>query len=317
MEFVVNRNKREGARQLSAARKEIKVVDVAVETAVANSYIDDARAMPMYLIRNAAFGVVGDGPREYVEGLEISTLENFFKISYSGLRLDMYDLDVYQAITELWIHNGQGNKIAISAYKLLTLIKRDTSAKSYESLKKSLQRLMSASLLISGTSVEYYGHMLESIIIEKSSNNLVFRFNEELKKIYPKERLLHQDISIRCQLDGDVAKWIYNFYSSHNPKNIQNHSIAQLCELCGTKSDVYNFKKRLDATLTKLATLGIVDKHEFAKVNGEWRVMVWLKKTDISKRNVDALVAESKTYKAYTQSTSKKVSLLPGGKPLT
>jgi hypothetical protein len=130
---------------------------------------------------------------------------------------------------------------------------RLTDAKSnYERLTTRAKRLAFGKVSIKANNKEYFGSLLDDVYIDNDGDGkLVVRYNKKLAPLFTDGDYTLISADIRHLLgDNQLARWLYNFYESHNQP--MPFAINFLQKLCRSETEPKDFKRKLKNALEEV-----------------------------------------------------------------
>jgi hypothetical protein len=196
-----------------------------VERALADAHLptwpESMRGVPNGVLRSALFGAIKRGKRWYMECEPISSVKGV-SVTYTGLRLDQSDLDVWAGALHLARAVKLGNCVEFTERGFLRLIGRGGSngqniGKSNRLwLRKVLNRLKATAIEITQGPHTYCGSLIDEYFRDSSTGRYVVILNPRIKMLFNHGGWTCIDWSIRQALIGHpLAQWLHGFYSTH------------------------------------------------------------------------------------------------------
>jgi hypothetical protein len=239
------------------AKKNLPVVD---EKIMLPAWPNDKRAIPHPFVRSALFGIVKKGERKYLKK-QLITSVNGLKIMFTGETLDQSDLDVYLAILHHLSKDALGNIVEMTSYELLKSMGLK-NGNNYEILDSNITRMVACAVHVDTEKYHYVGSLLEKGYKDKDTKKWVLQLNPDLLTLFKNNEFAHLDFEIRTKLKGQLAKWLFSFYSSHEKPF--PYKVETLKELCGSETkELFKFKQQIQKALD-----------EIVKVSGDNNVKV-------------------------------------------
>lgn len=209
------------------------------------------KGVPNAVLRSALFGVVRKGRRNHCLDLEIPSAGSNLKITYTGMRLDQADLDVWEQCLTLAKDSGLGSRIEFSAYGFLKSIGRGTGQSQHMWLKSSLKRLNGALVEISEGDRSYFGTLIQEGFRDDKVGRYVIEVNPRISRLYGQHHWTRVQWDERHALKRPLAQWLHGFYSTHKkPFPIKVETIHNLC---GSETkDLSRFRQTLRLALKEM-----------------------------------------------------------------
>lgn len=214
--------------------------------------VEGKRPVPNAILRSALFGVVAKGARKYEQRVLKATV-NGISVRFTGQQLDQSDLDVWLACLHRLGEVPAGNQVYFSIYGFLKSLGRNTGKSDREWLKNSLSRL-SACLIEMGDGRYFYsGHLINDYYRDEESGESVLTLNPKILSFFSKELWTGIILDERKKLKGKVlSQWLHGFYSTHAVPH--PYKVETLKKLCGSESDLKEFRRMLKKSLVDLST---------------------------------------------------------------
>ncbi|HVI41176.1 MAG TPA: plasmid replication initiator TrfA [Anaerovoracaceae bacterium] len=278
------------------------------------------RYFPNFLNRCAIFGIVrGGSKRKYISGKVVSFSAKY-TIYYTGAQLSQFDADVFQVIANLWTKANQPAIMETSLHHICANMGKFTKGDTKKYISDSIERLAASSLKVITDDFKYIDKLF-SIVEEIKTGRVILSFNEKFMGLMTVDYCSLQSVNERNELDGELTKWLYNFYSTHK-EELHCHRINDLKSWCGSTMKIEReFKRSLKKSLDQLLAKGYIKNFSFdVAIDGETLVKVTPRKVSISGADFEIVAMLKKTPSSASNSVhakKKAVPILPGGKPLT
>ena len=240
------------------AKKNLPVVD---EKIMLPAWPENKRAMPHAFIRSALFGIVKKGHRKYLQKAPIAAITGL-KVNYTGQQLDQSDQDVYLAVINHMKDKPLGQICEISSYELLQAMGFSDGKSNYEILETNITRMVATAVRVETEKYVYLGSLIETGKKDIDTQKWTIQLNPDLLTLFKNDAFTHLDFETIKNLKGQLAKWLFSFYSSHEKPF--PYKIETLKELCGSDAkELKTFKQKLIKALD-----------EIVKVSGEHKQIV-------------------------------------------
>lgn len=229
---------------------------------------DVMRGVPNGFLRSALFGAIGKGPRRYLEREEMAAVETL-ALSYTGLRLDQGDLDVWETVLHAVRQQGLGTRCRLTSYALLKLMGKTDTGKNRETLHTRLDRLRANAVTIKTGRYTYIGGLLAWAAKDEETQEWVIEVDAQMRPLFDGDQFTQIEWAIRRALDGQpLAQWLHGFYSSHaKPYPMK---VATLHKLCGSETEhVWHFREKLRKSLDAVAEASTAHGQPFSYAIGE------------------------------------------------
>lgn len=209
----------------------------------------DSVPTPNVLLRSSLFGVVKPGVRKIYNNYEIPAIGDI-KIKITGQQLDQADFDLWTYFINLYKGKKVNEPIIMTKYAIVKALGKSDNKANYDWLDLSLKRFVSLLVEINGNNYKYYGHFIEKVWIN-DDGALVIYMDEQVSNFYINKEWTNIYPEIRLEFGkNQLAKWLYSFFSSH--KKPYPHKIDTIHKLCGSSSELKEFKKYLTLSLKML-----------------------------------------------------------------
>jgi len=209
------------------------------------------RAVPNGVLRSALFGAIRKGRRRYLEREQIAAVDGI-EISYTGMRLDQNDLDVWESVLHSVRHQALGRKCHVTAYSLLKMMGKTDTGKNREILHTRIDRLRAHAVTIRNGKFMFMGGLINNAYKNEETNEWIIVICPTLRKLYAESVFTNIDWAVRHTLDGyQLAQWLHGFYASHaDPYPMK---VETLHKLCGSEAgEMWKFKQTLIKALDAL-----------------------------------------------------------------
>ena len=245
------------------AEEEAKLLGTAMQQLLPQIF-EDKRAIPNCFLRGALFGMVRKGRRRLVENQPIVTMSQY-RISFSGTEMDQNDLELWDTLMYLAKYRNIDSDLRITLYDLCQQMHLSPTKKTYARLVARVERLQFGQVKIKTNNKEFGGSLINNFYIDTNRDGkLVIEYNKKLTPLFVDGDYTLISLDIRNLLsDNQFARWLYNFYESHN-KPIP-FAINFLQKLCRSENSEKDFKYRLKISLeqVKKAQLAINNKSKW------------------------------------------------------
>lgn len=210
------------------------------------------RGVPNAILRSALFGVIQAGRRSHCLDMEVPSAGGNLHVTYTGMRLDQADLDVWEQCLSMAKEKGLGERIEFQANEFLAAIGRGKSGSQHDWLKKSLKRLNGAQVEIREGDRAYFGTLIYDGFRDEKTKRYVIQLNPKLSKLYGQHHWTRVQWDERHALGKKhLAQWLHGFYSSH--KNPHPIKVETLRWLCGSDTqELSKFRQSLKTALVHL-----------------------------------------------------------------
>lgn len=218
-------------------------------------WVEAVRAVPNAALRSALFGAIRRGPRRYLQREPVAAIEGL-QISYTGLRLDQGDLDVYESLLHLVRHQPMGEPCRVTAYALLKLMGKTDTGKNRDVLHTRITRLRAATIELKQGRYVYIGGLIGEAFKDEETQEWVIVLNPKLRPLFAADQFTQVQWSVRQALAGyQLAQWLHGYYASHaDPYPMK---VETLHKLCGSEMEqIKHFRAELREALDAVQAAG-------------------------------------------------------------
>lgn len=249
--------------QRKKAEEEAKMLGIAMQQLLPDIF-EDKRAIPNCFLRGALFGMVRKGRRALVENQPIFTMSQY-EVSFSGSEMDQNDLELWDTLIYLSKKRNIDSELRITLYDLCKQMKLSPTQTAYEALLARTKRLKFGVVAIKTGTKEFGGSLINNYYIDSTGDGkLVIEYNKKLTPLFHDGDYTLISANIRHLLgDNQLARWLYNFYESHN-KPIP-FDINFLKKICRSEAELKDFKRKLKNALEM-----IKKAHLTANIKSKW-----------------------------------------------
>jgi len=219
---------------------------------------EPVRGSPNSFLRSALFAAIQSEnrqmlgepatPHQRAQGISITTQKGL-TIEYAGPQLDQFDLDVWLQAIHLVRRYPLETRCSFSGSPFLKAIgramNRKTSAREYQDLNQSLDRLTGGGVVIKSGSVTFTGHLISWYRRDDQTRAYQISFADDVLKLFRPAAWTAIQWEERRALKGQaLVLWLHGYYSSHAaPYPV---SVQYLHLLCGSRTALMkNFKTSL------------------------------------------------------------------------
>jgi hypothetical protein len=265
------------------AEEEAKLLGTAMQQLLPEIF-EDRRAIPNCFLRGALFGMVRKGRRSLVENQPIFTMSQY-KVSFSGSEMDQNDLELWDTLMYLAKNRQVDTELRITLYDLCQQMRLTDAKSNYERLTTRAKRLAFGKVSIKADNKEYFGSLLDDVYIDNDGDGkLVIRYNKKLAPLFTDGDYTLISADIRHLLgDNQLARWLYNFYETHNQP--LPFTIDFIQKLCRSDNSPKDFKYKL-----KIALEQVKKAHLAVNLKSKWD-------SEITKNNYLLVYPNGKTKK--------------------
>jgi len=269
--------------QRQKAEEEAKLLGTAMQQLLPEIF-EDKRVIPNCFLRGALFGMVRKGRRALVENQPIFTMSQY-EVSFSGSEMDQNDLEIWDTLMYLAKNRNVDNELRITLYDLCQQMRLSPTQKTYERLVARVQRLQFGQVKINKDKKQFGGSLINNYYIDTDGDGkLVIEYNKKLTPLFVDGDYTLISADIRHLLgDNQLARWLYNFYESHNQPI--PFAINFIQKLCRSECEPKEFKR-----LLKNASELVKKAHLAVNLKSKWDY-------EISKNNYLMVYPKGKTKK--------------------
>lgn len=233
--------------QKAKAAAEAKLLGTAMQQLLPDIF-EDKRAIPNSFLRSALFGMVRKGRRALVADTPIFSMTQY-ELLFTGYELDQNDLELWDTLIYLAKDKQIDNELHISLYELCRQLKIADNNVNREAVIKRVERLKVGTVKIKTKTQVFFGSLINNGFIDKlGDGKLVIEYNKKLMPLFTDGDYTLISADIRHLLgDNQLARWLYNFYESHNKP--MPFSIDFIKKLCKSDSELKGFKQKLKIAL--------------------------------------------------------------------
>jgi hypothetical protein len=173
------------------------------------------KPVPNMALRSALFGVIKKGKRRYMKQEFIAALGGM-EVTYTGIRLDQADLDVYESLLYLLREEPLGKQCKFTLYSFLKLIGLTDTSENRKSIDTSFLRLRACALIVNTERSVYMGNFVESTWADEETQEWLVSLNLSIKTLFTPDQYTLTQWDERKALAGHhLAQWIHCFYAGH------------------------------------------------------------------------------------------------------
>ena len=249
--------------QRKKAEEDAKLLGTAMQQLLPDIF-EDKRAIPNVFLRGALFGMVRKGRRALVKDEPIFTMSQY-KVSFSGEHLDQNDLELWDTLMYLAKERNIDSELRITLYDLCQQMRLSATKTAYDAILARTKRLKFGVVAIKINSKEFGGSLINNYYIDTASDGkLVIEYNKKLTPLFIDGDYTLLSADIRHLLgDNQLARWLYNFYESHNQP--MPFAIDFLQKLCRSETEAKDFKRKLKHALEE-----VKKAHLAVNVKSKW-----------------------------------------------
>jgi hypothetical protein len=235
--------------QRQKAEEEAKLLGTAMQQLLPEIF-EDKRAIPNCFLRGALFGMVRKGRRALVKDEPVFTMSQY-EVSFSGEHLDQNDLEVWDTLIYLAKERNVDSELRITLYDLCQQMRLKYTNTSRDALIARVKRLKFGVVNIRLNKQEFFGSLINNGYVDSQGDGkLVIEYNKKLTPLFTDDYTLIS-ADIRHLLgDNQLARWLYNFYESHNQPI--PFAIDFIQKLCRSETEPKDFKRKLKNALEEV-----------------------------------------------------------------
>jgi len=165
---------------------------------------NDKRAMPNHIGRSALFTPVKRGPREFFESEVIWSRQDVV-ISYTGVRLDEADADLWMQLLHLFRDTPGNEKVYFNRSDLLCSLGKSRTSTAYKWLEEAMTRLHGAIKLKSKKYV-VSSPLIQKYAIDEDNNQYFIMIDSQIAQLFGNQEFSLFDWKRRLKLKYALAK---------------------------------------------------------------------------------------------------------------
>lgn len=228
------------------AAAEAKLLGTAMQQLLPDIF-EEKRAIPNVFLRGALFGMVRKGKRALVGNKPIFTMSQY-EVLFTGYELDQNDLEVWDTLMYLAKDRQVESELRMSLYELCQQLGLADQKINRENIFSRAKRLQGGQVFINAHGKRYVGSLIDEVFIDDVDGKIVIRYNKRLAPLFSGADYTLISTDIRHLLgDNQLARWLYNFYESHNQPI--PFAIDFIQKLCRSESQPKEFKRLLKTAL--------------------------------------------------------------------
>lgn len=241
------------------AASEAKLLGTAMQQLLPDIF-EEKRAIPNVFLRGALFGMVRKGKRALVGNKPIFTMSQY-EVFFTGFELDQNDLEVWDTLMYLAKDRQVESELRMSLYELCQQLGLADQKINRENIFNRAKRLQGGQVFIKAHDKRYVGSLIDEVFIDDTDGKIVIRYNKRLAPLFSGADYTLISTDIRHLLgDNQLARWLYNFYESHNDPI--PFSIDFLQKLCRSESQPKEFKRLLKTALDLVKRAHLAVNHK-------------------------------------------------------
>ena len=232
------------------AEEEAKLLGTAMQQLLPEIF-EDKRAIPNCFLRGALFGMVRKGRRALVKDKPIFTMSQY-EVAFSGEHLDQNDLELWDTLMYLAKTRSVETELRITLYDLCQQMKLSYNQERGKKLTERARRLQFGQVAIKTNTKLFAGSLINNVYVDTvGDGKLVIEYNKKLTPLFMDNDYTLISADIRHLLgDNQLARWLYNFYESHNQP--MPFAIDFIRKLCRSDSELKGFKQKLKSALDEV-----------------------------------------------------------------
>jgi hypothetical protein len=224
---------------------------------------EEVRGVPNAVLRGALFTV--SQTRQSFRDLTPVAAVDGIEISVKNDRLNQHDLDLFEMLLHVQREQPLGAPVHFTAHSLLRALGRATGGKDHKELQNDMARLIGSVVKIhwTGERKTFMGSLVERAYIDEDTDHWVVEFSRDLMTMYSQGHTWIDWEERKALGRNQIAKWAQGFYASHAKPFA--YSVDTLWKLSGSMAIRKEFRRKLQAALNELETLGSIDGWEIDK----------------------------------------------------
>lgn len=236
--------------QRKKVEEEAKLLGTAMQQLLPDIF-EDKRAIPNCFLRGALFGMVRKGRRALVGDMPIFTMSQY-DLTFTGYELDQNDLEVWDTLMYLAKDRNVETELRITLYDLCRQMRLSPTQKTYERLISRVERLQLGQVKINTAKQKFFGSLINNGFVDTTGDGkLVIEYNKKLTPLFTDSDYTLISADIRHVLgESQLARWLYNFYESHNQPI--PFTIDFIQKLCRSETEAKDFKRKLKNALEEV-----------------------------------------------------------------
>ncbi len=180
---------------------------------------------------------------------KVACYEKDMEITLDGPMLTLEDKRVWEvALSAAKTFGGAGVEFKLSANRIADKLGRSPTGKTTAAIAASLQRLAAAQIVYkTPEGATGCAKLLESA--DKQISGWRVAISLDLLAALRDHKQFAVDGERRKRLKSDIARWLHDFLSTHQPAYKTKHRLVELAALCGARSNLSHFPTHLQAAL--------------------------------------------------------------------
>lgn len=220
--------------------------------------------LPTIMTRLSPFFPISKSDMKTEAMTESITVENSWgSLKVSGRMLYIYDETVMLALMAM-LKKSNVNIIETTLHELCKVMGVKPAKDTYNAIRKSLQRMTAAHIIIEKGAANGQLEMDGPIIIgmiENEARNLAIELNPYFLNAISNHLVTTIDTKLRAEFGGDIAKALYRFFEGQRPTSYCI-GIVKLIKVINIDSDckMYSLRWKLKIALRELEICGYLER---------------------------------------------------------
>lgn len=222
---------------------------------------------PNALIRSALFSVKNLGDTRTHKANYKVAAQGQYEVKYTGEELNQMDAQVLYVAFVLQRESGLdiGSPITVNQTDFVNKLGRQINGEACKRASESLKRIAESSMTIVHGNRRFTSHVINDFGVD-DNRHFTYTLNPNLGRLFEEDCTLLK-LSNLTQLNMLLAKWLYNYFSSHSVFFARYH-YEKLREMSGSVLTPGEFKRQLKLACDQIiTTLG--DKAPFVEYSLE------------------------------------------------
>ncbi len=233
---------------------------------------DDHRAMPNHIARSGLFTPVKKGTRSFINN-EIISSRCDVEITYSGLRLDESDADLWMLLLHKFRNTSPGEKYFINRAELLTDLGKSRGKESYKWLEDSMNRLHGA-IKITSKRYKVSCSLLQLYAIDEETSRYYFKIDKSVAKLFSNKEFSLIQWDKRKKLKYSLSKYLQRLIATSSSIE-QNFPYPELNQKLRRSTDIKYLKRDLFNPCEELIAQKIIYDYDLQKLKLKiWRMKI-------------------------------------------
>jgi hypothetical protein len=223
---------------------------------------EEHRAMPNHIARSALFTPIKKGARTF-HNKEIISSRCDVEITYTGLRLDEADADLWMQLLHHFRNTSPGNKFFINRARLLTELGKSRGKESYKWLEDSMNRLH-GSISIKSKRYKISSTLLQIYATDEETNDYYFKIDKAIVQLFSNKEFSLIQWNKRKKLKYALSKTLQRHIATSSSIE-QSYFYSDLKERFKRSGETKYLKRDLKKACEELLAHHIIFKYELRK----------------------------------------------------